>query len=186
MQNEPILGDIFRYSATGSSIKKPVFMRVCGHFEARRTIRHDPNDVAPKRQATGSNPAGGAKNSRCKPFFDGLQRFFVIVSLWRFCRFAGTILYIFRCMPANWLRTIFPALLIKNADLLIRFFSPIFQMGPMPAMQPVCWPVLATCEAVPPGPPNPMWREPIPLVLPGGEPNADQDWHRRRSQTSGR
>lgn len=36
MQNEPILGDIFRYSATGSSIKKPVFMRVCGHFEARR------------------------------------------------------------------------------------------------------------------------------------------------------
>lgn len=61
MQNEPILGDIFRYSATGSSIKKPVFMRVCGHFEARRTIRHDPNDVAPKRQATGSNPAGGAK-----------------------------------------------------------------------------------------------------------------------------
>lgn len=75
MQNEPILGDIFRYSATGSSIKKPVFMRVCGHFEARRTIRHDPNDVAPKRQATGSNPAGGAKNDRCKPFFNGLQRF---------------------------------------------------------------------------------------------------------------
>ena len=29
----------------------------------------------PKRQATGSNPAGGAKNDRCKPFFDGLQRF---------------------------------------------------------------------------------------------------------------
>lgn len=54
MQNEPILGDIFRYSATGSSIKKPVFMRVCGHFEARRTIRHDPNDVAPKRTNYGS------------------------------------------------------------------------------------------------------------------------------------
>ena len=119
-------------------------------------------------------------------FFDGLQRFFVIVSLWRFCRSAGTILYIFRCMPANWLRTIFPALLIKNADLLIRFSRPIFRMGPTPAMQPVCWPVPATCEAVPPGPPNPMWREPIPLVLPGDEPNADQDWHRRRSQTSGR
>ena len=30
----------------------------------------------PKRQATGSNPAGGAKNDRCKPFFDGLQRFY--------------------------------------------------------------------------------------------------------------
>ena len=186
MQNEPILGDIFRYSATGSSIKKPVFMRVCGHFEARRTTRHDPNDVAPKRQATGSNPAGGAKNDRCKPFFDGLQRFFVIVFSEHSCCSTGTILYIFRCMPANWLRTIFPALLIKNADLLIRFFSPIFQMGPMPAMQPVCWPVPATCEAVLPGPPNPMWRAPVPLVPPGHEPNAGQDWHRRRSQTSGR
>ena len=75
MQNEPILGDIFRYSATGSSIKKPVFMRVCGHFEARRTIRHDPNDVAPKRNVVSSSLAGGAKNDRCKPFFDGLQRF---------------------------------------------------------------------------------------------------------------
>lgn len=64
MQNEPILGDIFRYSATGSSIKKPVFMRVCGHFEARRTIRHDPNDVAPKRKAARSNRAGDAKNRR--------------------------------------------------------------------------------------------------------------------------
>ena len=62
MQNEPILGDIFRYSATGSSIKKPVFMRVCGHFEARRTIRHDPNDVAPKRGVGGSNPLVGAKS----------------------------------------------------------------------------------------------------------------------------
>ena len=55
----------------------------------------------PKRQATGSNPAGGAKNDRCKPFFDGLQRFFVIVSSERFWRSTGTILYIFRCMPAN-------------------------------------------------------------------------------------
>ena len=73
--NLPISGNTAEYPATGSSIKKPVFMRVCGHFEARRTIRHDPNDVAPKRQATGSNPAGGAKNDRCKPFFDGLQRF---------------------------------------------------------------------------------------------------------------
>ena len=60
MQNEPILGDIFRYSATGSSIKKPVFMRVCRHFEARRTIRHDPNDVAPKWMVLSSNSLNGA------------------------------------------------------------------------------------------------------------------------------
>lgn len=139
----------------------------------------------PKRQATGSNPAGGAKNARCKPFFDGLQRLFVIVSLWRFCRFAGTILYIFRCMPANWLRTIFPALLIKNADLLIRFSRPIFRMGPTPAMRPACWPIPASCGAVPPGPPNPMWRAPVPSVPPGDEPSVGRDWHRRRSQTSG-
>ena len=72
MQNEPILGDIFRYSATGSSIKKPVFMRVCGHFEARRTIRHDPNDVAPKRGVGGSNPLVGAK----KPWKITLPRLF--------------------------------------------------------------------------------------------------------------
>ena len=139
----------------------------------------------PKRQATGSNPAGGTKNDRCKPFFDGLQRFFVIVFRERFCRSAGTILYIFRCMPANWLRTIFPVLLIKNADLLIRFSRPIFRMGPTPAMRPVWLPVPATCEAVPPGPPNPMWRAPVPSVPPGDEPSVGRDWHRRRSQTSG-
>ena len=65
-------------------------------------------------------------------FFDGLQRFFVIVFRERFCRSAGTILYIFRCMPANWLRTFFPGLLMKIWDLLIRFFRPIFRMGPTP------------------------------------------------------
>lgn len=43
--------------------KKPVFMRVCGHFEARRTTRHDPNDVAPKRKAAGSIPVRGAKSA---------------------------------------------------------------------------------------------------------------------------
>lgn len=160
----------------------------CWGFELQngKSSLKSPQTLAAQDFAPASFLSTPDKNSRCKLFFDGLQRFFVIVSLWRFCRFAGTILYIFRCMPANWLRTIFPALLIKNADLLIRFSRPIFRMGPTPAMQPVCWPVLATCEAVPPGPPNPMWREPIPLVLPGGEPNADQDWHRRRSQTSGR
>ena len=95
-------------------------------------------------------------------------------------------LFAFGCIPANWLRTIFPALLIKNADLLIRFFRPIFRMGLTPAKKPVCWPVPATCEAVLPGPPNPMWRAPVPLVPPRDEPNASRDWHRKRSQTSGR
>ena len=73
--NLPISGNTAEYPATGSSIKNPVFMRVCGHFEARPTTRYDANVITPKRQATGSNPAGGAKNDRCKPFFDGLQRF---------------------------------------------------------------------------------------------------------------
>ena len=39
-------------------------MRVCGHFEARRTIRHDPNDVAPKGEAGGSIPFWRAKKER--------------------------------------------------------------------------------------------------------------------------
>lgn len=30
----------------------------------------------PKRNVVSSSLAGGAKNDRCKPFFDGLQRFF--------------------------------------------------------------------------------------------------------------
>ena len=77
--NLPISGNTAESPATSSSIKKPVFMRVCGHFEARRTTRHDPNVITPKRQATGSNPAGGAKNDRCKPFFDGLQRFLFLL-----------------------------------------------------------------------------------------------------------
>ena len=119
-------------------------------------------------------------------FLAGLQRLFVIISTEHSCRSAGTILYIFRCMPANWRRTIFPALLIKNADLLIRFSRSIFRMGPTPAMRPACWPIPASCGAVPPGPPNPMWRAPVPSVPPGDEPSVGRDWHRRRSQTSGR
>ena len=126
------------------------------------------------------------------PKMTAVSRFLMVCS--GFCyHFIGALLPLrrnnfihFRCMPANWLRTIFPALLIKNTDLLIRFSRPIFRMGPTPAMQPVCWPVPATCEAAPPGPPNPMWRAPVPLVPPGDEPNAGRDWHRRRSQTSGR
>ena len=88
----------------------------------------------PKRQATGSNPAGGAKNGRCKPLLMVYSGFLLSFSE-RSCLSAGTILYIFRCMPANWLRTVFPALLIKNAGLLIRFSRPIFRMGPTPAMR---------------------------------------------------
>ena len=80
MQNEPILGDIFRYSATSSSIKKPVFMRVCGHFEARRTTRHDPNDVAPKRGVGGSNPLMDASEQRRKPLFSRVFGFSYIKS----------------------------------------------------------------------------------------------------------
>src|SRR5699024_12393131 len=99
----------------------------------------------------------------CYPFF----------CAWQFARVRWFIRFF--CMPANWLRTIFPALLIKNADLLIRFSRPIFRMGPTPAMRPVCWPVPATCEAVPPGTPNPMWRAPVPLVPPGDEPNRSEE-----------
>ena len=87
MQNEPILGDIFRYSATGSSIKKPVFMRVCGHFEARRTIRHDPNDVAPKRKAARSNRAGDARNHAESLDLSGFSAFFYF-SFVHLCGFA--------------------------------------------------------------------------------------------------
>ena len=54
--NLPISGNTAEYHATGSSIKNPVFMRVCGHFEARRTTRYDPNVITPKRKASGSNP----------------------------------------------------------------------------------------------------------------------------------
>ena len=145
----------------------------------------------PKRQATGSNPAGGAKNYRCKPFFDGLQWFFVIVFSERSYRSAGTILYIFRCMPANWLRTLFPILLMKIDTLLKRFFRPIFRMGPPPAAQPGCWQVPAICGAVPPGPPSPATHSPAPSApgfLPEGAPSVGRDWRwrRRHPQTSGR
>ena len=145
----------------------------------------------PKRNVVSSSLAGGAKNDRCKPFFDGLQRFFVIVPFERPCRSAGTILYIFRCIPANWLRTFFPGLLMKIGDLLIRFFRTIFRMGPTPAMRPVCWPVPATSGAVPPGPPSPATRSPAPSApwsLPEGAPSAGRDWRwrRRRPRTSGR
>ena len=159
----------------------------CWGFELQngKSSLKSPQTLATQDFAPASFLSTPDKNDRCKPFFDGLQRFFVIVSTEHSCRSAGTILYIFRCMPANWLRTIFPALLIKNADLLIRFSRSIFRMGPTPAMRPACWPIPASCGAVPPGPPNPMWRAPVPSVPPGDEPSVGRDWHRRRSQTSG-
>ena len=67
--NLPISGNTAKYSAAGSSIKNPVFMRVCGHFEARRTTRYDPNVITPKRGVGGSNPLWDARKHRCKPFF---------------------------------------------------------------------------------------------------------------------
>ena len=51
---------------------------------------------------------------------------------------------------------------MKIDTLLKRFFRPIFRMGPPPAAQPVCWPVPATCGAVPPGPPSPATHSPAP------------------------
>ena len=77
--NLPISGNTAEYPATGSSIKNPVFMRVCGHFEARRTTRHDPNVITPKRGVGGSNPLWDARKHRCKPFFRGLQRFLFLL-----------------------------------------------------------------------------------------------------------
>ena len=145
----------------------------------------------PKRNVVSSSLAGGAKNDRCKPFFRGLQRFFVVVSFEQPCRSAGTTLYISRCIPANWLRTFFPGLLMEIADLLTRFFRPIFRMGPTPAARPVCWQVPATCGAVPSGPPGPATHSPAPSApwsLPEGAPSAGQDWRwrKRRPQTSRR
>ena len=57
-------------------------MRVCGHFEARRTIRHDPNDVAPKRKVVSSSLAGGAKNPAASPFSGVCSVYFIISSRW--------------------------------------------------------------------------------------------------------
>ena len=79
--NLPISGNTAEYPATGSSIKKPVFMRVCGHFEARRTTRYDPNVITPKRGVGGSNPLWDARKHRCKPFF-GVYSGFLLSFHW--------------------------------------------------------------------------------------------------------
>ena len=118
---------IFLHCAALDSIVSGLLLRVSCEFDSRQ----------------------GCQNCRCKPFLAGLQRFFVIVFPEHSCYSVGTIIYSFRCMPANWLRTIFPALLIKNADLLIRFSHPIFRMEPTPIMWPVYWPVPATYKVVP-------------------------------------
>lgn len=61
--NLPISGNTAEYPATGSSIKNPVFMRVCGHFEARPTTRYDTNVITPKPEAPGSSPGRRTKNA---------------------------------------------------------------------------------------------------------------------------
>ena len=67
--NLPISGNTAECPATGSSIKNPVFMRVCGHFEARPTTRYDTNVITPKRGVGSSNLFWDARKHRCKPFF---------------------------------------------------------------------------------------------------------------------
>ena len=158
----------------------------CWGFELQngKSSLKSPQTLATQDFAPASFLSTPDKNDRCKPFFDGLQRFFVIISTEHSCRSAGTILYIFRCMPANWLRTIFPALLIKNADLLIRFSRPIFRMGPTPAMRPACWPIPATSEAAPQGFQDSGSQAPILPVPPADERCEDQAWHRRQSRIS--
>lgn len=44
-----------------------------------RSVRHWPRQT-PKRNVVSSSLAGGAQNNRCKPFIDGLQRFFIVIS----------------------------------------------------------------------------------------------------------
>ena len=144
----------------------------------------------PKRNVVSSSLAGGAKMTAVSRF-RWFTAVFVIISFGRSCRSAGTILYISRCIPANWLRTLFPILLMKIDALLKRFFRPIFRMGPPPAMRPGCWQVPATCGAVPPGHSGPATHSPAPSApgfLPEGAPSADRDWRwrRRRPRTSGR
>ena len=88
--------------------------------------------------------------------------------------------------PAKKNRTVSTALLRKIAAVLIGFFGLTCRRVPPRAAQPGYLPVPATAGAVPPEPPDPMWRELVPWVLPGDGPPEDWDWHRRRSQTSGR
>ena len=49
-------------------------MRVCGHFEARRTTRHDPNVITPKRNVVSSSLAGGARAAPEAHSYKGFRR----------------------------------------------------------------------------------------------------------------
>ena len=69
--------------------------------------------------------------------------------------------------PAKKNRTVSTALLRKIAAVLIGFFGLTCRRVPPRAAQPGYLPVPATAEAAPPEPPDPMWREPVPWVLPG-------------------
>ena len=72
--NLPISGNTAEYPATGSSIKNPVFMRVCGHFEARPTTRYDTNVITPKRNVVSSSLAGGARAAPEAHSYKGFRR----------------------------------------------------------------------------------------------------------------
>ena len=155
------------------------------HSSICEDIAGNSTNISPKRQATGSNPAGGAKSTAA-------SHFLLVCSV--FCFASPGLLLVWdrenfmRCnvYPAKKKRTISTSLLRKIPSLLIGVFGLTCRLVPPRAAQPGYLPVPATCEAVPPGPPNPMWRAPVPSVPPGAEPNAGRDWHRRRSQTSGR
>ena len=69
--------------------------------------------------------------------------------------------------PAKKKRTISTSLLRKIPSLLIGVFGLTCRPVPPRAAQLGYLPVSATCRAVPPGAPNPMWRAPVPSVPPG-------------------
>ena len=139
----------------------------------------------PKRQATGSNPAGGAKSTAA-------SHFLLVCSV--FCFASPGLLLVWnrenfmRCnvYPAKKKRTISMFLLRKIPSLLIGVFGLTCRPVPPRAAQPGYLPVPATAGAVPPVPPGQASPVPVPSAPPGDGPPEDPAWHRRRSQTSGR
>ena len=51
------------------------------HSSICEDIAGNSTNISPKRNVVSSSLAGGAKNDRCKPFFDGLQRFLLSLLL---------------------------------------------------------------------------------------------------------
>ena len=139
----------------------------------------------PKRQATGSNPAGGAKSTAA-------SHFLLVCSV--FCFASPGLLLVWdrenfmRCYvyPAKKKRTISTFLLRKIPSLLIGVFGLTCRPVPPRAAQPGYLPVPATAGAVPPVPPGQASPVPVPSAPPADGPPEDPAWHRRRSQTSGR